>query len=103
MNLRTLLGLKPKADLKQLYKDGAIVVDVRTPQEYKSGHFGKSINIPLDKITSKIDYLKSKNKPVILICRSGARAGSAKGILKGNGLDEVYNGGGWESFRMKVR
>jgi len=102
MNLRQLFGLKPKADIKQIYKNGAIVIDVRTPMEYQAGHFGKSSNIPLNKIDTKIDFLKSKNKPIILICRSGGRAGTATNILKSAGV-EVYNGGGWESFRMKVR
>lgn len=102
MNLRSLFGLKPKADVKQLYKEGALVVDVRTPMEFKAGHFGKSINIPLDKITNKIEFLKKKNKPIILICRSGARARTAKGFLTRSGI-EAYNGGGWEAFRLKVR
>lgn len=102
MNLRQLFGLKPKADIKQIYKDGAIVIDVRTPMEFKAGHFGKSSNIPLNKINTKVEYLKKKNKPIILICRSGGRAGTARNILKKTGL-EVYNGGGWEAFRMKVR
>lgn len=102
MNLRKLFGLKPKADIKQLYKDGAVVIDVRTPMEFKAGHFGKCTNIPLNKIGSKIEFLKSKNKPVILICRSGARASTARGMLGKSGI-EAYNGGGWESFRTKVR
>lgn len=102
MNLRKLFGLGPKADLKQLYKDGAIVIDVRTPMEFKEGHFGKSKNIPLNKINTQIDSIKSKNKTVILVCKSGMRAGQAKGMLKNAGV-EVHNGGGWESFRMKVR
>ena len=57
--------------------------------------------MPLDSIRTKINELKKLNKPVITVCRSGARSGMAKGILKSAGL-EVYNGGPWNSLRNKL-
>lgn len=102
MGLFDLLGLKPKVNLKEVYENGAIVIDVRTPGEFKQGNFKGSINIPLDKINGKIKDIKKKNKPIITVCRSGMRSGQAASILKQNGI-EVYNGGPWNSLVTKVK
>lgn len=104
--LSMLLGMGPtqSVDFKELVqKKGAIIVDVRTPEEFKSGHINKSINIPLNVIANKAEELKKKNKPIILVCRSGARSGSALGILKSKGISEVYNGGGWTSLQSQIQ
>lgn len=92
-----LFGIKPTVDFKALMDNGAIVVDVRSPFEFNSGHVKGAINIPLEEIRSKSDHLKKKNKPIITCCRSGARSGSAKAILEGAGI-EVYNGGPWRNL-----
>jgi phage shock protein E len=88
-------------DYKSLVKNGAIIVDVRTSGEFGSGHIKGSINIPVDSIKSKVADLKKKGKPVITVCRSGARSGMAKGILSNAGI-EVYNGGPWNSLQSKL-
>ncbi len=88
----------PKADLGQLIKDGAVIVDVRTPGEYAGGSIKGSINIPLDQLKNKMNKL-NKDKAIITCCASGMRSASAKGILKSNGFNEVHNGGGWMSLR----
>ncbi len=67
---------------KELVTNGAIIVDVRTSGEFKAGHIPGSKNFPLDNIRTKVADLKKLNKPVITVCRSGARSGMAKGILK---------------------
>ena len=102
MGLLELLGLKSKVDLKEIYENGAVVIDVRTPMEYKQGHYKGSINIPLDKIGGKVKDIKKKNKAVIAVCRSGARSGQATSILKQNDI-EAYNGGPWTSLNSKLR
>ena len=89
-------------DYEKLIQEGAVIVDVRTPGEYSSGHVKNSINIPLDKINGKIDMLKKKNKPVVACCASGMRSGSATAILKRNGI-EAYNGGSWTSVKRYVK
>jgi phage shock protein E len=86
---------------KKLVKSGAVIIDVRTREEYKDGHIKTSINIPLDKISGSIVELKKKNKPIITCCRSGARSGMAKSTLSAAGL-EVYNGGAWNSLINKI-
>ena len=86
---------------KELVNQGAVIVDVRTKSEYNTGHIQGSKNMPLDSIRTKINELKKLNKPLITVCRSGARSGMAKGILKSAGL-EVYNGGPWNNLRNKL-
>lgn len=84
----------PKVDLGQLIKDGAVILDVRSPREYDGGHIKGSKNIPLDQLKTKMGNLK-KDKPIITCCASGMRSASAKSMLKANGFSEVHNGGGW--------
>ena len=85
-----------KVDYRELINDGAVIVDVRTPQEFKSGHLKGSKNIPLQKIGNSISKLK--NKEVILVCRSGGRAASAKSMLERHGI-VAHNAGAWQSLR----
>ena len=93
---KTLFGLGgPKVDLSLKIKEGATIVDVRTADEYRSGHVPGSINIPLDRLQGQLQKIP-KNKPVITCCRSGARSGMAADVLKQAGYD-VYNGGPWTS------
>lgn len=83
-------------DLAAFAQRGAVIIDVRTPGEFKSGHGKNAKNIPLDKIGKEVSKIKAMNKPVIVCCRSGARSGQAAGILKGAGI-EVINGGAWQN------
>ena len=94
-----MFGLfKKSRSIEELLKDGAVIVDVRSKGEYASGHIKKSINIPLDVLSSNLGKL-DKSKPVITCCASGMRSSSAKSILKSKGFVEVVNGGGWTSLR----
>jgi phage shock protein E len=99
--IKKLLGMGPKVDYKELLKNGAVIIDVRTKGEYQNGHIKNSVNIPLDSLSSNLSKLK-KDKPVITCCASGMRSASAKGILKSNGFTEVHNGGGWMSLQGKI-
>jgi len=89
-------------DFKLLVSNGAVIVDVRSPAEFKSGHTKGAINIPLDQVKTKINDLKKKNKPVITCCRSGSRSGMAKSVLASAGI-EAYNGGPWFSLEKKIQ
>jgi phage shock protein E len=94
--LKSLFG--PGADYKELVVKGAIIIDVRTPEEYKAGHIKGSVNIPVEKIAGQSGKIKKQGKVVITCCRSGARSGMAKEILNQNGI-EAYNGGPWNELR----
>lgn len=85
------------APCNHIEKDNAIVVDVRTPEEFKSGHVPGSVNVPIDEIYEHVDSLKSENKPLVLCCASGMRSARATRILKGVGVD-ACNGGSWKSI-----
>ena len=98
--LKNLFGAS-STKLKELIDDGAVIVDVRTPAEFKSGHLNGSKNIPLDILPQKIAELKKLNKTIITVCRSGARSSAAKDILTRAGL-EVCNGGAWTSLKSVV-
>jgi rhodanese-related sulfurtransferase len=96
---RKLFGLGPKVDHFALLEQGAILIDVRTPAEFKDGHVPGSKNVPLDTIQNKVKKIENLNKPIVLCCRSGMRSGQATAILKRNGVQNVYNGGSWLRFK----
>lgn len=87
--------------IKDFLNRGAIIIDVRTTQEYNQGAISGSKNMPLQTIQSKIKDIKKYNKPVITCCASGMRSVSAASILKSNGV-EAINGGGWMSLNSKL-
>ncbi len=92
--IKSLFG--SSVNYQEVIDGGAIIVDVRTPQEYKSGSIEGSLNIPLDKL--KTNLKKVKDKEVVLVCRSGARAARAKAILKSNGI-QAHNAGAWQNLK----
>ena len=99
--LSNLFSTKEKTDFKELMQKGAVVIDVRSPAEFRSGHVPGSINIALEQIGPVINSLKQKHKPLIMVCRSGTRSNIATGMLRNSGL-EVYNGGAWDSLKQKI-
>ena len=98
--LNTIFDSKKDA-LKKFQSRGAIIIDVRTPQEFKQGAIKSSKNIPLQTISLKIDAIKKLNRPVITCCASGMRSGNAASILRNNGIESI-NGGGWVSLQSKL-
>lgn len=90
---------------KLLSGDCAVqLIDVRTPLEFDSEHIKDALNIPLDSLSSRGGEIKKDSK-TILICRSGARAGRAAGLLSSYGLDcSVLDGGmvGWRKAGLSV-
>ena len=82
--------------------DGAVLLDVRTPQEYREGHIPGSKNVPLqtiDKISSVAD---NKNIPLFVYCHSGARSSQAASMLQHMGYTNVQNIGGITAYQGKV-
>jgi phage shock protein E len=87
--------------IEEYLKDGAVVIDVRTIDEFTSGHVNGSKNIVLNTIPTKVKEIKALNKKVIAVCRSGARSGQATSFLKQQGID-VINGGPWQNVAKFV-
>ena len=85
-----------KKKIPGLIEKGALIVDVRTKEEFTGAHNPKSINIPLNKLNKECHQL-DKSKPIILCCASGTRSGIALGILKKNGFTIVMNAGAWSN------
>jgi rhodanese-related sulfurtransferase len=96
--IKNMLGLGPKINIEALIAQGATVVDVRTPAEFKDGHFKGSINLPLQTLSSQMNKLK-KDQVIITCCRSGSRSGMARRQLQAAGFTQVYNGGPWNSIK----
>ncbi len=99
--LKNMFSTAPQADYAALVKNGALIIDVRTPGEFNSGHIKGSINIPLDDIRNKTEELKKKNKVIITCCRSGNRSGMAKSMLQSAGI-ECHNGGAWNVLNNQI-
>ncbi len=79
--------------------NNTVIVDVRTVEEWDNdGHAACSINYPLDIFASKIDSLR-KFDSVVLVCRSGSRAGSAMRMLQDAGFKNVQNMGPWQNIQ----
>ena len=91
-----LFGGSSSADLKSLIKQGAFLVDVRSPGEFAAGHAKGAVNIPVDQVALQLDKFKDKNN-IIVCCMSGGRSGQAKAILESNGITNVINGGSWNN------
>lgn len=99
--IKSLFGLGPKVNYKELMQRGAVIIDVRSKGEFASGHIKGAKNIPLDVLGNNLNGL-DKSKPVITCCASGMRSGAAKGMLKSKGFNEVHNGGAWISLNNKI-
>ena len=84
-------------DIKKIIEEGALIVDVRTPEEFRAGHIEGALNVPLNEIGRAMEWLQ-KDVPAVLVCESGSRSGYAEMILKANGFEKVYNGGSWDSL-----
>ena len=80
----------------QMYRrtPGAVLLDVRTPEEYAKGHIPGSRNIPLQTLDSMAGRIGSLDTPLFVYCRSGSRSGQAAGLLQQMGFTNVQNIGG---------
>ena len=81
----------------------ATIIDVRTPGEFMMGKVEGSLNIPLDEVPSRIEEFKKIEGDIVLCCASGNRSGQATMFLEQNGMNNVYNGGGWEMVNAHMK
>ena len=87
--------------MDNLIKNGAFLVDVRSPGEFADGHVKGSVNIPLDQIKNQLAQFKGKENTVVFF-RSGNRSSQAKAILEQNGFTNVTNAGTWKDVNAMV-
>jgi len=97
----------PAEAVQLINRRDALVIDVREDAEYATGHITNSRHIPLAQLADHLKALeKFKSRPIIVNCRSGARAASAVSVLRKNGFDEVFTlrGGisGWQQAGMPL-
>ncbi len=81
----------------------ALIVDVRTLDEYNSGHVENALLIPLDTIsTQPLEQIPDLDTPIIVYCRSGNRSNQALGLLEDIGYTEVYDLGSINNWKGTI-
>lgn len=84
----------------ELLQGGAVLVDVRTKEEYEAGHLPEALLIPHTKIKENLDKLpQDKTRDIVVYCRSGRRSDIARKVLLDQGYVNVFNGGGYEELK----
>ena len=99
--ISTLFGKSNDTELADAIKEGACLIDVRTPAEFSEGSAMGAINIPLDSIPGQLSRFKNKRKMVVF-CKSGSRSKQAKSILEQYGCQNIINGGTWQHVQQLV-
>jgi phage shock protein E len=89
---------------RTLIARGAVVLDVRTADEYAGGHLPSAVNLPVQELGQRIgdvDRLVAgdKTRPIVVYCARGARAAKAKQALEAAGYSSVTNGGGLDDLQ----
>jgi len=79
----------------------ALIVDVRTPDEYTAGHVPGSMNVPLQELDKKIVQTGDGNRAVIVCCNTGGRSKQAAALLKKEGF-ECINAGSWRRLKKMI-
>jgi len=84
-------------------EEGAILLDVRSREEFSAGHIPGAINIPHTEVAARMPELLAlaaddRSKPVVVYCRSGRRSGLAKDVLREHGFSRVTNLGGMSDW-----
>lgn len=81
------------------HTQGGVLLDVRTPEEYREGHVRGSINIPLQSIGQVSRKVPDTGTPLFVYCLSGARSRQAVSYLKSQGYEKARNIGGFAGYR----
>jgi phage shock protein E len=94
MSLLSILGIG-NGKIKEALKQGGTVIDIRTASEFDQGKVRGSINIPTDRIDINLQRIRQMRKPIIICSNSDSESEKMIGLLKANGIKEIYNGGPW--------
>ena len=88
--------------IREIYETKEVtLVDVRTPLEFQKGTIVGAINIPMNEVVAKLYELK-KMEPLVVFCRSGNRSEQVMHYLRNQGVEEVWNGGGWVELNAEL-
>ena len=85
-----------------LVKEGALILDVRTEEEFEVDHIEGSLNIPVEKLRNNLHLLADKQRVIIACCVSGAKSWYAKNLLDSLGFVRVYDAGKWTKLHRKI-
>lgn len=92
----------PKIDIKRLFQQGAILLDIRTEEEYVGFHLSGALNIPLDDLDANLDCIQSWQKAVIVYGADDLRSSKAVNKLKHRGIFAV-DGGSREELQSRLK
>lgn len=84
-------------DPRALVEQGAYLVDVRTPEEFATGHLPGALNLPVQRLSAALGALDA-SKPVVLYCRSGRRSAMAALAFRNAGFAPVIDIGTMSNF-----
>jgi rhodanese-related sulfurtransferase len=95
------------SDAVRLINKGALVIDVRKPEEYEQGHIVNARNVPLERVQQDDDAIdKKKNKILLAVCADGSSSGRAAGLLRKSGYENAFSlkGGlaGWRADNLPL-
>ena len=95
------------ADAVRLINKGALVIDVRKPEEFQAGHIVNARNVPLERVQKDEDTIgKQKSKILLAVCADGSTAGRAAGHLRKTGYENAFSlrGGlaGWRADNLPL-
>ena len=83
-------------------KPGAVLLDVREPDEYAAGHIPGSVSLPLSAIAQAAERFPQRDTPLLVYCLSGRRSASAIGALRAMGYTDLTNLGGIRAWRGEL-
>ena len=108
-NLGSLGGpsLSPTQAVLIIHREKAHIVDVRSPDEFASGHLIGAKNIPMDRLKDDLGKsISDKKRPLILVCASGMRSQKAVGVAKAQGFEQAHSLGGglriWQDANLPL-
>lgn len=98
--------VSPAEATLMINKEDALVLDIRDKKDFSAGHLANAMNIPFSSLASRLDELNAhKERPVILVCKSGQTVGVAGKMLREKGFNAVRMSGGmmeWSNLNLPV-
>lgn len=92
-------GVETQQRAREAVGAGAVLLDVRTPEEFAEGHIEGAVNIPVQDLAQRAKELPGKADTYVVYCRSGKRSASAAEWLTANGYVKVIDLGAMSNWR----